>query len=61
MTNYDRIKQMTIDEMAIEISCAGECNYCIAQNRCDRLPSDVVATIPCRELVKQWLESEAEE
>ena len=33
MTNYDRIKQLNIDEMTIKISCGGECDYCIAQNK----------------------------
>ena len=60
MTNYDRIKQMSVDEMAREISCCGNCDYCMAKDRCNRLPLDVVATIPCRVLTKQWLEQEVE-
>lgn len=61
MTNYDRIKQMSIDEMAREISSCGDCDYCIAQNRCDKLPLDVLSTTPCSVLTRQWLEQEVEE
>lgn len=61
MTNYDRIKQMSIEEMARAISSCGECNYCVAQDRCDSLPLDVIATVPCSVLTRQWLESEVEE
>ena len=54
MTNYDCINQLNLDKMTIKISCGGECDHCMLQNRCDRLPLD-------RELVKQWLKSEVEE
>lgn len=61
MTNYNRIKQMSVEEMARELNSAGNCDYCVARNRCDRLPLDIIATVPCRVLIKQWLEQEVEE
>ena len=33
MTNYDRIKQMNIDEMAEWLSNAFDCNLCIENER----------------------------
>lgn len=61
MTNYDRIKQMSIDDMSKLLWQCGNCENCAARKRCDRLPLDVVATVPCRSLTLQWLESEVEE
>ena len=57
MTNYEKIKQMTIDEMAefikhcdCETSCAFEVACWYGDKDCD-----------CNNGIKQWLESESEE
>jgi len=47
MTNYEKIKQMSIDEMAEFI---GECDYC---------NNDLECNGNCDECCKKWLESEA--
>ena len=46
MANYGKIKQMSIGEMA--------------KDRCNRLPLDVIATVPCSVLTREWLEMEVE-
>lgn len=61
MTNYEKIKQMSVDDMSKLLEQGGNCESCAARKRCDRLPLDVVATVPCRSLTLQWLESEVEE
>lgn len=50
MKNIDRIRQMTVDELAELLSCACD-NYCASSN-CN---SDCVISI------KQWLQQEAED
>ena len=49
MTNYDRIKQMSIDEMAYTIMCP----YGAEVDICDG--------VDCIECTKAWLEQEEEE
>ena len=53
MTNYEKIKSMSIDEMANLLG--NECEFCVCFNepflKCSR---------SCNEGVKKWLESEAE-
>ena len=61
MTNYERIKRMSIEEMAEEISSGGNCDYCVAKDRCDNLALDIIATVPCAVLTREWLEQEVEE
>lgn len=57
MTNYDRIKQMSIEEMAtmLENSCF-DCSYCLACNFCNESFKDE----KCSDIVKKWLEQEVE-
>lgn len=52
MTNYERIKNMSIDEMA-ELISKGEC-YC-----CKQTTDQFCGEMACEQGVKQWLESEA--
>ena len=55
MNNYERIKNMTLDEMA-EFLDMSPCNHCadIAKKiKCYCLKN-------CRKYIKQWLESESE-
>lgn len=49
MTNYDRIKQMSIDEMAYTIMCPYD------------IEPDICNNDNCIKRTKEWLEQEAEE
>ena len=57
MTNYDRIKQMSIEEMAVNL----------AKIQCDAIEQTIMITVTEEarkeqyELCKQWLLQEAEE
>lgn len=59
MTNYDRIKQMSIEEMAnfINNDCNGVCGCCVfrANTRCYEDEDK------CKLGIKEWLEQEVEE
>ena len=62
-TNYDRIKQMSIDEMARDLSDYVRCSNCFAEELCNELDnsdSDKLFTMKCEQKFKMWLESEAE-
>ena len=56
MTNYEKIKAMTIDEMAEFLTkiTANYCIYCPLQKNCEN------QDISCRGSIQQWLESEEE-
>ena len=54
MNNFEKIKAMSIDEMA-KLLGANSCNYCVYQQvNCDDIKQ-------CKDGIKQWLESESEE
>ena len=58
MTNYDRIKQMSIEEMATMLdNFRLDCSYCPACDFCNKSFKDE----ECRDIVKKWLEQEVEE
>lgn len=50
MTNYEKIKAMSIDEMA-EFLDIPACHYCVAKEICKEKTS-------CYLYIKRWLESE---
>lgn len=56
MTHYEKIKSMSIEEMAIFIPCPYE--------YIDNIPyfssMECIEVISCKECCKQWLESEVE-
>ena len=57
MTNYERIKNMSVEEMAEKISrgiCGCEC--CVMKNT-----ENACYDNECQSLIKRWLESESEE
>ena len=63
MTNYDRIKQMSIEEMARYLSDYVRCSNCFAEELCNELDnsdSDKLFTMKCEQKFKMWLESEEE-
>lgn len=57
MTNYDRIKNMSVEKMAEAILHKRPCNLCV-RSACDSC-SD--AKEKCEYYIKQWLETEVEE
>lgn len=58
LTNYERIKNMSVDEMAGEItSKIDDCPDCICYSQCDGYENNNT----CISKIKQWLESEVEE
>lgn len=58
MTNYERIKAMSVEEMAECMDC--DCAHCtqdIEQCMSNRFPNE----LPCKAGVLEWLNSEVEE
>ena len=55
MNNYERIKNMTLDEMAENLPIVGEyCEVCVFYRDICEADKD------CNEVVKQWLQEESE-
>ena len=52
MTNYEKIKAMSVDEMVDFINKTNACEKCAHNNCCDG---------ECRSGIREWLESEVEE
>lgn len=55
MTNFDRTKAMSVEELAEELAKDSVCEFCKLRDEqsCDR--------ITCKQGIIQWLESEVEE
>lgn len=53
MNNFEKIKNMSIDEMADEITGLDYCNYCICTFQSKKCQETF-----CSDGIKQWLESE---
>ena len=58
MTNYEKIKQMSVEEFArwLAIEIGGECYSCPAYDICTAGDGKT-----CESILKEWLESEVEE
>ena len=56
MNNFEKIKNMTLDEMAKYLTkiTANYCEYCPLQKKCEN------EDIYCRDSIKQWLQQESE-
>ena len=54
MTNYEKIKQMSVEEMAFMLMCPAE--YDLSFKDCEGKYNR-----NCNECVKEWLEQEVEE
>ena len=68
MTNYERIKAMSVEEMTRFINCCFctssndfiSCKTCFIEKLCEEMNQDCMQ-IECDEkIIKQWLKSEAE-
>ena len=68
MTNHERIKAMSVDEMANLINCCFctdssdfiPCKTCFIRKLCDEMNKNYTKTEINIEKIKQWLESEVE-
>lgn len=57
MTNYEKMKAMTVEEMAHKMA-----NQCYGCGRCPAIKCcDINDTLSCEETYEKWLESEVEE
>ena len=56
MTNFEKIKAMSIDEMSAEISYLG-CDDCPLDGHCYAKYPDML----CTEKIKKWLQNEVNE
>lgn len=55
MIEYDRIKTMTVDEMAAWLEEISQCKCCVRKDR------PACSGIYCKLNIKRWLEQEAAE
>ena len=60
MTNYERIKNMSIEEMADCFSKFLQCDNCIAEDFCNKINNrdDELVMMNCEQRLKVFLESE---
>ena len=63
MTNYDRIKAMSVEDMADYFAYMFDCNLCSEQQRLSDNPllEDERCDNNCMKHCKQWLEQEVSE
>ena len=62
-TNYERIKAMSVEEMAVCFSKFSQCDNCLAGDFCDKINNrdDESVMMSCSQRFKQWLEQEVSE
>ena len=60
MNNYERIKAMSIEEMAKFLPIIGDyCEVCLFKN--SSLCTETTSDMDCTRTIKHWLESEVED
>ena len=63
MNNFEKIKAMSIDEMAEYSAVFQRCSFCIASSKENGMTvtnGAICKMIKCKDGIKQWLESESE-
>lgn len=55
MNNYEKIKNMSFDEMVTFLTDSGDCDVCT----CD-MEEDKCLTVGCSNGIRQWLQQESE-
>ena len=60
MNNYEKIKNMSIDEMAEWLSFQGCENSCVYNTEYDRIYENLDCGGNCKDGIKQWLLAESE-
>lgn len=59
MTNFEKIKAMTIEDMAKFLNASAGIDFCkMCENHCEY---DIGKFTSCEYAIRNWLESEAEE
>ena len=63
VTQFDRIKAMSVGDMAVCFSKFSQCDNCLARDFCDKINNrdDDSVMMSCSQRFKQWLESEVSE
>ena len=56
MTNFEKIKNMSVDEMADKLDDLTVCGYCPIEKFCDK--NGKTHYIRCKSTWKKWLKSE---
>lgn len=59
MTNFEKIKNMSVDEMAGKLNVSFACDRCPIREFCDENDSSPTAT--CIRMWKMWLKSEVKD
>ena len=59
-TNYDKIRKMTVDEMAKYLHEITTCDFCPAEDLCDKAVEND-EDYACTKIIKQYLLQEVEE
>lgn len=59
-TNYERIKNMTVEEMAELIEIVISCGVCPVSEKCLNDYTECMSKDECINNIKQWLQSESE-
>ena len=57
MTNYEKIKQMSVQEMAAFLGLGDDCYVCVISDEIDET-NRYDDKYPCHKCAKNWLESE---
>lgn len=64
MNNFERIKKMSLDEMAEFSSIFQRCCFCIASSKEDGMTvkdGAICRKLKCKDGIKQWLQQEVRE
>lgn len=61
MTNFEKIKNMSLDEMAEKLNDSFACDRCPLEEFCDKESLNSISISSCSGIWKKWLESEVEE
>lgn len=60
MTNFEKIKNMSIDELAAKCCEGLTCAFCPIASFCDRIIGEDVRLVNCVKVWETWLKSEVQ-
>ncbi len=60
MTNFEKIKNMSIAELASECSKSLICGFCPIEDFCEPIIKGDARLVNCKKVWKNWLKREAE-
>ena len=61
MTNFEKIKAMTVEDMATLFDDKNCCAFCAKERECATESGFYIDLEKCKEYTKQWLEQEADD